>query len=78
MKNTDQVDVSSIRMPFFNMVFFMVKWFFASIVALLVVAVIISIAAYVLNFVTGAGFDVQGTFTELSSQIQGGGVSKEN
>lgn len=63
------VDVTSIRMSFFNMVFFMVKWFFASIVAVIIVGLIFTAVVTLVGAITGSGFDVQSTFNEFSTQL---------
>ena len=69
MKNTDQVDVSSIRMPFFNMVVFMIKWFFASIIALVVICVILALIGMAIGYLTGADLNIEGTINEATAYI---------
>lgn len=69
MKDGEIVDITSIRMSFFNMVFFMVKWFFASIVAVIIVSLIITAVVMLVGFVTGSVFDIQNTLAGFSSQM---------
>jgi lipopolysaccharide/colanic/teichoic acid biosynthesis glycosyltransferase len=54
-QSSREVVVVDIRMKFWSMVFFMVKWVIASIPAIIILAVILAIVAVILQALTGGG-----------------------
>ncbi|NMW20916.1 MAG: hypothetical protein HKK67_04650 [Chlorobiaceae bacterium] len=57
-----KVVVTDIRMPFWSMVMFMVKWVFASIPALVILSVLISLIMAVITTLFGAIWGFHGMF----------------
>jgi ABC-type multidrug transport system permease subunit len=65
-KNQDEqkVVVTDIRMPFWSMVLFMVKWVFASIPAMFIFSVVVGLILAVLSFIFGSMWGFHGLFRE--------------
>ncbi|KUL31796.1 hypothetical protein [Chlorobium limicola] len=55
-----KVVVTDIRMPFWSMVVFMIKWVFASIPAMIVLSLIMSLFMLIVVALTGSIWDIQG------------------
>ena len=55
-----KVVVTDIRMPFWSMVVFMIKWVFASIPAMIVLSLIMSLLMLIFVSLTGSIWDIQG------------------
>ena len=51
----NEVVIKDIQMPFWSMVTFMVKWSFAAIPAIIIIAIIIAVLAGVLSGFFGVG-----------------------
>lgn len=51
----EEVVIKDVKMPFWSMVTFMVKWAFASIPAIIIIAIIIAMLAGVLGGFLGVG-----------------------
>jgi ABC-type multidrug transport system permease subunit len=56
--------VTDIRMPFWSMVLFMVKWVFASIPAMFIFSVVVGLILAVLSFIFGSMWGFHGLFRE--------------
>lgn len=57
-----RVIVTDIRMPFWSMVVFMIKWVFASIPAMLVLSIIMSVLMFLFAALTGSMWNVESFF----------------
>lgn len=62
-----EVVVVDIKMRFWSMVFFMVKWVIASIPAIIILTVIWAIAVLIFQTITGGNFFWHGRFIHPSS-----------
>ena len=58
--------VTDIRMPFWSMVVFMVKWVFASIPAMIIFSVVAGVIMAVLSIVFGTMWGFHGLYREFS------------
>lgn len=65
----DEVKISKIQMPFWNMVWFIIKWTIASIVALVILAIVFIAIMFVVSMVMGEGESVSKTFEYYSSHF---------
>lgn len=61
-RDEQKVVVTDIRMPFWSMVVFMVKWVFASIPAMIIFSVVIGLIMAVLTALFGAMWGFHGMF----------------
>ncbi|NMW19958.1 MAG: hypothetical protein HKK66_13305 [Chlorobiaceae bacterium] len=61
-QDEQKVVVTDIRMPFWSMVIFMVKWVFASIPALVIFSMLISLIVAVITTLFGAMWGFHGMF----------------
>ncbi|MBM3162232.1 MAG: hypothetical protein FJZ79_02680 [Chlorobi bacterium] len=57
-----RVIVTDIRMPFWSMVVFMIKWVFASIPAMIVLSLVMTILMLAVMALTGSVWNMQGMF----------------
>jgi len=58
VENNKQVELTKLNMTFWNMVRFLVKWFFASILAGIVVGIIIFFVIVAISFATIGSFSL--------------------
>jgi hypothetical protein len=58
----ERVIVTDIRMPFWSMVVFMIKWVFASIPAVIILSIIMSALVFVAASLTGSIWSVESFF----------------
>ncbi|NTV92413.1 MAG: hypothetical protein HGA72_03790 [Chlorobiaceae bacterium] len=63
-QNEQKVVVTDIRMPFWSMVMFMVKWVFASIPALIILSIIMGIIMAILTTLFGTIWGFHGLFQQ--------------
>ena len=63
-QEAQRVIVTDIRMPFWSMVVFMIKWVFASIPAMIVLSVIMTILMFAAAALTGSMWNMQGMFEQ--------------
>ncbi len=59
-----KVVVTDIRMPFWSMVIFMVKWVFASIPAMIIFSLVIGLIMMLLSVLFGAMWGFHGMFPQ--------------
>jgi hypothetical protein len=57
-----RVVVTDIRMPFWSMVVFMIKWVFASIPAMIVLSIVMTVLMMIAAALTGSFWNMQGVF----------------
>jgi hypothetical protein len=65
IQDEQRVVVTDIRMPFWSMVVFMVKWVFASIPAMFIFSAVVGLIMGVLSFVFGSMWGFHGMFREV-------------
>ncbi|MBN1279206.1 MAG: hypothetical protein K9I59_02290 [Chlorobium sp.] len=65
----ERVIVTDIRMPFWSMVVFMIKWVFASIPAVIILAIIMSALAFVAVALTGSIWSAESFFEHGGSSF---------
>jgi len=63
-QDAEKIVVTDIRMPFWSMVLFMVKWVFASIPALVILSLLISLIMAVITTIFGAMWGFHGMFNQ--------------
>ncbi|MCF8382023.1 MAG: hypothetical protein K9G39_00280 [Chlorobium sp.] len=63
-QEAQRVIVTDIRMPFWSMVVFMIKWVFASIPAMIVLSVIMTILMFAAAALTGSMWNMHGMFEQ--------------
>ncbi len=63
-QEAQRVIVTDIRMPFWSMVVFMIKWVFASIPAMIVLSVIMTILMLVAATLTGSMWNMHSMFEQ--------------
>jgi len=51
--------IEQIKMPFWNMVGFIIKWFFASIVAVLIICIAFAAIGALISYFSGAELNMQ-------------------
>lgn len=57
-----RVIVTDIRMPFWSMVVFMIKWVFASIPAMIILSLVMTILMLIIATLTGSVWNMHGMF----------------
>lgn len=65
----EEIKVTSIKMPFWNMVWFIIKWTLASIVALAILALLFVVVITIIAIVMGESVDIGHTVNHYSSQF---------
>ncbi len=65
IQDEQRVVVTDIRMPFWSMVVFMVKWVFASIPAMFIFSAVVGLIMGVLSVVFGSLWGFHGMFREF-------------
>ena len=65
----EEVKITKIQMPFWNMVWFIVKWTLASIVALVVLALLLLLVMALVSMIIGNGADISTTVEHYSSHF---------
>ncbi len=66
---SDEIKITSIKMPFWNMVWFIVKWTLASIVAIAILAIMFMLAVMLIAMISGEGANIDSTISHFSSQF---------
>jgi len=72
----EEIGITSIKMPFWNMVWFIIKWTLASIVALFILAKLFIAIGMVKTMMTGESFNIDSTMNQFSSHFHSYQLSK--
>ena len=72
----EEVGITSIKMPFWNMVWFIIKWTLASIVALFILAMLFIAIGMVITMITGESLNIDTTMNQFSSHFHSYQFSK--
>jgi len=65
----EEVKVTSIKMPFWNMVWFIIKWTIASVVAIAILALLFIAVMAIITMIMGESIDIGNTVNHYSSQF---------
>ncbi len=72
----EEIGITSIKMPFWNMVWFIIKWTLASIVALFILAMLFIAIGMVITMMTGESLNIDSTMNQFSSHFHSYQLSK--
>jgi hypothetical protein len=72
----EEIEITSIKMPFLNMVWFIIKWTLASIMALFILAILFITIGMVATMITGESLNIDTTMNQFSSHFHSYQFSK--
>jgi hypothetical protein len=72
----EEIEITSIKMPFLNMVWFIIKWTLASIMALFILAMLFITIGMVATMITGESLNIDTTMNQFSSHFHSYQFSK--
>lgn len=65
----EEVKITSIKMPFWNMVWFIIKWTIASVVAIAILVLLFIAVMTIIAMIMGESIDLGNTVNHYSSQF---------